>query len=493
MALAAFVVLFYTVPNGATHWVLAASLGTFYILFARALVVPDRIAPALPTYFSIEVLFLTFSYLIFFFPYQLFLLGATDLSTSVFVPDTFAAGSNKAITLATIGMLAFTIGYRLLRLGTHDAEADGDQFNSRRKEGLEAPSLFFQVMATTSSLALIALASVYLLAGWRSAEEGRYTGTTTQAAGVDGIHMLLVMFCMIVAALWIYALAADLPKPPLLAVGLVAAVGWSVRLLVLGDRNAFALIGLVIIGGYFIFVRRAPLVLLIGIFGVAMFVYQALEVLRTIPNWYEDIGKTWQLLPASQAYQNLLSESSFNITTVTLRATVQSFPEEYDFMYGVLKLQQFAALIPFSGRLNLLGINSEETKTSEILRDLMYNYRKETTPGTNIISDSYIDFGVIGVVVVLFAIGLFANALRNYVVRDPHDTHRVVIYLLTVALFAQLPILDIGFVMRILCWTLIFIALVKFISGSLDPRSSFLTVSRGSRPPSPHGSRPVLN
>lgn len=454
--LGVFVVLFFVVPDGATPWVLAANLVVFYSLFLRAIAVPDRIVPWIPSYLSVEVLFFVFSYLIFYFQYQLFLLGAVDLSASVFFSNSFADGSNKAITLATVGMLAFAIGYRVLAPATRAVGVGGEQSGSGRNEhGNTSRPHYFRAMATASSALLLILVVLYFLAGWRSAAEGRYTRTTTEAVGLEGTFMLISMFCMIVAALWIYATATKLRRPPMLVVGLVVAIAWSVRLLVLGDRSSFLLIALVLMGGYVTFLRRASLVLLIAAFGIWMVVYRVIEVVRFIPNWY-DSGNFWQLMSLSPTYQQSSSESSFNVTTAALRATVQVFPDTYDFTGGVLKLVQFSAIIPFSAKLYLPYINSANTASPDMLRDIMIGPSATWDPGTNIISDQYIDFGVPGVVVILFAIGLFAKAIRNYVARDPSDAHRVVMYLLTLALFAELPILNVGISARTLAWALMF-------------------------------------
>jgi hypothetical protein len=462
LALATFVVLFFIVPDGAAPWVLAANLVTFYLLFLRAIAVRDRILPWLPNYLSIEVLFLAFSYLIFYYQYQLFLLGRTNLSESVYVSNSFPDGSNKAITLATVGMLAFTIGYRVLGQATRDVGADGDQSRSGRNEHKNTPPQYFRAMATASSALLLALVALYLLAGWRSANEGRYTRTTTEGLGLEGTFMLILMFCMIVAALWIYAMAAELRRPPMLAVGLAVAIAWSVRLLVLGNRNSFLLVALVLVGGYFTFVRRAPLWLVVVAFGIWMFGSRIIEGVRATPNWY-DSGNFWDLLYNSPAYQASSSESSFNITTVGLRATVQVVPDTYDFMYGVFKLVQFAAIVPFSGKLHLPYLHLAYTNSQEMLRDVVIGTWSTWDPGTNVISDSYIDFGVPGVVVVLFAIGLSAKAIRNYVARDPYDAHRVVMYLLTMALFAELPRYTTDVSVRLLAWALIFSMLTRAV------------------------------
>ena len=106
--------------------------------------------------------------------------------------------------------------------------------------------------------------------------------------------MLILMFCMILAALWIYAVAAG-RRPPMLALGLVVALAWSVRLLVLGDRTSFLLIALVLVGGYCTFVRRAPPLLLVVALGIGMFVYRFIHVVRSFPNWYGS-GNFWELV-----------------------------------------------------------------------------------------------------------------------------------------------------------------------------------------------------
>ena len=468
-ALITFVALFFLVPDGATPWVLIANLVTFYTLILRALAVPDRILPWLPNYLSIEVLFFAFSYLIFYYQYQLFLFGATDLRASVYVSNSFVDGSNKAITLTTVGMLAFTIGYRALGTATRDVGSAGDP--SSRDEHAAAATQYFRAMATASSTMLLALIALYVLAGWRSAGEGRYTGTISEGVGVEGVAVAIVMFCMIVAALWVYARAAQVRTPPLLALGLVVAFSWTGRLLVLGDRNAFLLFALVVAGGYFTFVHRASRVLLAVALGIWMFVYRSIEVLRFTPNWYRS-ANIWELIQNSPYSRQTSGESSFNVTTIGLRATVEKFPEIYDFTYGVLKLIQFSTIIPFSGKVYLPYLNPEYTSSAVMLGDIMLPAAAKYEPGTNVISDSYIDFGVPGVVVLLFGIGLFAKAVRNYVARDPNDAHRVVMYLLTMALLAELPRYAIEIPARTLAWALIFSTVIGLFAGRFRPQSS---------------------
>ena len=469
LALATFVALFFVVPHGVTAWVLIANLVTFYALFLRAITAPDRILPWLPVHLSIEVLFLAFSYLIFYYQYQLFLIGATDLRASVYVSNSFVDGSNKAITLSTVGMLAFTIGYRALRTTSRNVRSD-ELSRNRHNEQSGSPSQYFQIMATTSSAMLLGLVALYLFAGWRSAGEGRYTGTISEGLGVEGVSVVIVMFCMIVGALWVFAKASGLRTPPLLVLGLVVAFGWTIRLLVLGDRNAFLLCALVVAGGYFTFVHRASRMVLVVALGIWMFVYRSIEVLRFTPNWYRS-GNIWALLQNSAYSRETSGESSFNVTTIGLRATVEKFPDAYEFTHGILKLIQFSTIIPFSGKFYLPYLDPEYTSSAVMLGDIMLPAAAKYEPGTNVVSDSYIDFGVLGVVVILFGVGLFAKAIRNYVARDPSDAHRVVMYLLTMALLAELPRYAIEVPARTLAWAVLFSTAIGLISGRLRGRN----------------------
>lgn len=465
-ALAGFVVLFYLVPDGATTWVLVINLVVFYLLLGRAIIRPDRIQPWLPSHITIEVLFLGFSYIIFYYQYQLAVLGAGDLRRSVYVVNTFADGSNRAITLATVGMLAFTLGFRVPRQATYAGPTRSTDVEHR----------FFGGMATATSTALLGLAAMYLLAGWRSAGEGRYTGTTSEGTGVEGVSSAIMMLCMMVAALWVYAKAAKLRIPAMLAIGLLVALAWTMRLLVFGDRGAFMLFALVLAGGYFTFVRRASPILLAVAMAVWMFVYRSMEVLRFTPDWYRS-GNIWDLIFNSPYAKQTSGESSFNVTTIGLRATVEVFPELQSYTYGVLKLMQFTTIIPFSGAFYLPYLNPDYTSSAIMLGDIMLPASADYEPGTNVVSDSYIDFGVAGVVILLFAIGWFAKMMRNSVARDPGDPLRIVMYLLTMAMFAELPRYAIEVPARTLAWAFIFSVCIGAVTHRYDKRDPVSTDS----------------
>lgn len=487
LALTIFIAIFFSVGDGVNNWVIAVNLGAFYLLFARAIARPDRLLQSLPTYLTIEALFLAFSYLIFYYPYQLYLLGALDLGTSRFVNHTFVDGTNKAITLSTVGMIAFTLGYRSLR--PRVAEIHPEWATSKESESHTAPNAYVSATALGCTLVLFGLITLYLLAGWRSAGEGRYTRTTTEGLGVEGVAVAILMLCMMIGALWVYSVAYRIRTPPVLYLGLFISLGWTFRLLLFGDRNSFLLFALVLVAGYFTFVHRSSLLVITAGFISWMFIYNAIEILRFNPNWYKS-GDILGVLFNTHATRGQSSESSFNITAITLRATVEAVPDPYAFTYGTFKLIQLSSVVPFSGKLFLPQLAPQHITSAQLLGDVVLGPRAGYDPGTNVISDSFIDFGVPGVVIILFLIGLIAKAIRNYVAVAPTNPHRVVMYLLTLALFAELPRYAIDLPVRVLSWALIFSVVTTAILGNLSRARSPLR--RNDAPDSEVGSHRLV-
>jgi hypothetical protein len=71
-------------------------------------------------------------------------------------------------------------------------------------------------------------------------------------------------------------------------------------------------------------------------------------------------------------------------------------------------------------------------------------------------------------VILLFAIGWFAKMMRNSVARDPGDPLRIVMYLLTMAMFAELPRYAIEVPARTLAWAFIFSVCIGAVTHRYD-------------------------
>lgn len=99
---------------------------------------------------------------------------------------------------------------------------------------------------------------------------------------------------------------------------------------------------------------------------------------------------------------------------------VESTPSEYPFRYGLFSLNHILGIIPFSGKiLNTLGINingSNHYGHSASFLD-WYTQGDNVTAGvgTSTVADIYLDFGVPGIVIVLFIIGMFYSKLDKII------------------------------------------------------------------------------
>jgi len=450
--LPALLVGYATAPQGATPLVIWPCLLIFYGLANLALRRPDRLHESIPTFVTIPVLFLAFYYTIFFLPYQLFVLGLFDLGHSVFLRNTFEDESNRAIILATLGVVSFSLGTVALR--------------SRRQlppAPLPPDVQGRDISRTLAPMVLVAQAALivtYQVSGWRTAGEGRYTGTTSGGVAAEGISLLILMFSMIAIALLVARLAQRQPIGMLIWLAVAVSAYWGTRILLAGDRNSFFLLAIVAVGGLFTFRFRAARGFLVLMIAAAFVLYGAIEVTRASGN--VSLEGLWATI-TEPAPQSDGADSSFNISTVTVRAGIHSVPSDIDYGYGKYKLIGILGVVPLL-RGYLVGDDSGFITSADVLGYVMLGPTASWGVGTTAVSDTYLDFGTVGVVAVMFLVGLFAARVRNLVRERPGSTRVIVIYLTTLALFAELPRYSIDFPVRMLVWTALLLGIAEILS-----------------------------
>ncbi|MBF4561456.1 O-antigen polysaccharide polymerase Wzy [Microbacterium sp. VKM Ac-2870] len=411
-----------------------------YIYLVLSFLRPMRVRGFHPSLFTVELLFQLFYFVIFFMPYQLALLGLQDLRVSSFVLNTFADESNRAVILAAVGIVAFNLGFGLVR-----------HVPSQEDPSISATNWNTQGLQLIVLLAQAGLTVLYIGSGWRGAGEGRYTGSESGGAAADGTSLLITMFSMIGAVI---ALA---PPPPgrfrrLNALGM-ASIGlggwWALRTLVLGDRNTFLLWAITIAASLAIYHLRVGRVALVVGALAAFMLYNAIEYLRMHEgaDFAELLGAVWNPGGASGAV-----DSSFNITTISVRAGIDAVPNHIDFGLGAYKLLGIAGIVPLV-RGALFSPSSAFSTTGDILTYWMIGPTAGWSVGTNVVSDIYIDFGVVGVAIGMCAVGIFGAAISRWFSRAPTDLPRQVIYVLVVSCYAQLPRYALDFPIRILVWS----------------------------------------
>lgn len=428
------------IPAGASAFVIWPCLGIFYSLAAAAVLKPEFIFNGIPTFVNISVLFMVFYFTIFFLPYQLYVLGVADLGRSVFLHNTFESQSNHAIILATVGLVAFSIGMALVR----PRETSGSGAALQHDTGGGTRRVVPLVLA-----ALLGLIGLYQASGWRAEGEGRYTGTTTGGSAAEGVSLLILMLCMISVALLVVRVARQQAVGFALWSAVVVAAAWGGRLLLVGDRNSFFLIAIVAVGGFVTFRVRARRALIVGMVAGAFVLYGAVEITRSLET--PSVEAIWAAIVEPKP-QSEGADSSFNISTVALRASLEAVPEHIDLGYGKYKVIGIAGVVPLIRGLLVTG-NAGFVSSSEVLTYVTLGPSATWSVGSNVISDIYVDLGFLGVPIIMLTLGLFAGWVRRSVVENPNSDRAIVLYLMTLALFAEMPRYSVDFPIRLLAWT----------------------------------------
>lgn len=434
--------VYTVVPRGANSTILWVCLAAQYAIVLSTVLRPITVSRGIPTFVSTEFLFQFFCYLIFFYPYQLHVLGIYDVSQSVFFQNTFADLSNQAIVLSLIGTLSFRAGVRALVMPAADAiETD---WEPRRLDEVTSQALALPVFGLQ-----VLLIAVYLAFGWQAAGEGRYSGQVEAGPLVEGVYLAIVVLSMIAVALWVHPTSKAGGRSVFLSFAALLAVVWATRLLLSGDRNAFLLIAIVGVGGLVTFRIRTGRWVLVALGVVAIPLYNAIEALRSgrIDSIFEFFSSSGA---AAASYGG---DTSFNISTISVRAALARVPEAIDYGYGLYKLIGAAGVIPFiRGMVIPPGI--PYLQSSDVLNDVLLGPRARWGVGSNAIADAYVDLGVLAVPILLFGVGVFVALVQRAVTRMPDSPWRSVVYLMTLALIAEIPRYSLDFPVRPLVWTL---------------------------------------
>ena len=451
LAILALLSWFYAADSGASPPLIVANLAIIYALLVRSVCTVS--APhGIRTYFTVETLFLTFFFLIFYWPYQQYLLGNYDIATSRFLIYTFPAGTNEAMILCSVGAIAFSMGYRTILRGrggvqtARPVHAAVDQVEYARRSG------------GVAGVFLVLVCGVYLAAGMRTEGEGRYTGTESGGSTAELLSSVILVLALVVIGCWLYLRSTKENEPWLLRLGLLTSVVWSLRWVALGDRNSFLLIAIALVGGYFTFVRRASLLAFVIGLALALGLYNAVEILRS-PQLLESVG-IWGAITGGGASQTS-DESSFNITTMTVRASVEVVPAQYPFAGGSFKLVGLLGIFPLFRGLYVYLIQPEYVTSADLLGDVMLGPNAVWNVGSNIVSDSYLDFGALGVLAILSLLGALAGLATRSVSRSSYSVTSVVVYVAVLALFAELPRYSADFPVRVITWAALFLFVMR--------------------------------
>lgn len=430
------------VPLGTSPSIIWLCLGAFYWCAIKAVLSPVRFEEARPSWITGEILFLVFAYILLFFPYQLSVLNATDLWFSRFVEFAFVEYTNPSLLASTSGVLAFSAGIRLL-----PSRNTPPVLSFESKNYVDA----FLLMAIALQLGVISMLAVS--GGLAQMSEGAYMGSTTNDRTQDGLYLLATVFSMMGSAGVWYRRWRHNYFGIIAIVCVAVSTTWGLVLILLGDRNSFLLISIVTLAGLSLFFYRIGPTMIASLLIFAIIGYNVVEVSRQSAT--RDFSS---LVSAIQSKENRdFSESSFTNTTVTSRAAFALVPASYPYFFGKFKAVGVAGVVPYSRGL-FVNPNDTFITSADVITAGVLGNRSTWSLGTNVISDVYVEFGVIGVPLFLLTVGLLiAFVTRKFL--QYRSMKWSIIYMMSVALLAELPRYSIDFPVRPLVWTFVLLSM----------------------------------
>ncbi|MDR6157745.1 oligosaccharide repeat unit polymerase [Chryseobacterium sp. SLBN-27] len=118
-------------------------------------------------------------------------------------------------------------------------------------------------------------------------------------------------------------------------------------------------------------------------------------------------------------------------SVLTISTAVNKIPSNYDYFYGLFLFQNFSVIVPgLNSFLNSkIGIDANYFSSSVFLTYLSLGSNAKWGVGTSAIADVYLDFGIIGIILIFILFGYFTKKLEVYVLGYKHNN------LLLVALY----------------------------------------------------------
>lgn len=431
--------MFFAAPDGMNPVYGWICLAVFYGCFLVTVISPVEIRRGIKTYAKPELFFMVLYFLIYFLPYQQALTGNGALEESQFFTNTYAEESNRALVLATVGLVMF-IGAVRCEFAPRNVIAPTS--GSAPEAAPTARMLTMVVCLATAALLVLNRAM-----GLRASGEGVYTGTEHGGLLAEAVSLMLQILGMLAFALLVHSVANRQRITWSLRLACAMGLYWMVTILVLGNRNGFLLMAMVLVAGFLIYRFRSGRMLLLVLAVGAVTMYGTIGALRT-----EGQISASSVVHALTNGGDAESESTFNVSTVGLRAALAHVPDGEEYGYGRYKLIGFLGVVPLI-RGYIIPDDVEFISTADLLSAVMTNPEAPWGVGTSIVSDIYIDFGPGGVPVLMALLGLAVAWARRLTQDRPRDYRATVFFLLLLASVSQIPRYALDMPVRAVVWS----------------------------------------
>ena len=448
--------LFIFISPGANETLIWLCLLIFYVQFFISIRKPISIVTGIKTFIKIDTFFLLFFYLIYYFPYQLYVLGLKSLDH--YKLESYSEYTNKSIIMSTIGLLAFQLGF--------------DYYKSKNQKKVfyliskKYMGILFLIIFFFISLILI----LFFYTGGQTLFIGAYVGSTMGSVTYDAIFTLVTFFIIlgILQSIGYYVILKKINF--LVFIISIISISWVLALLFVGDRNTFFLVGIVSFSGFFTYIKSVSRKQILFFLISALLIYQVIVISRIAE--YKDLSTfVDSFITTIDSFEGDLDEnSSFDITTIGSRATFKVI-DDNSFYYGKFKLISLASIIPYSSRL-FVDPNDVFTGSSNALKKEMIGLQAGWGVGTNIITDCYMDFGLIGVIAIMFFIGKFGGYVKFKAQINVNSPKWIFLYIITLSYYSEISRYGFDFPLRSIVWTYLLFFIINKVMG-LNRKNSY--------------------
>lgn len=129
-------------------------------------------------------------------------------------------------------------------------------------------------------------------------------------------------------------------------------------------------------------------------------------------------------------YPNSLLPATKELATsvLTISTSVNKVPSNHDYFYGLFLFQNFSVIVPgLNSFLNSkIGIDANYFSSSVFLTYLSLGSNAKWGVGTSAIADVYLDFGIVGIILIFILFGYFTKKLEVYVLGYKHNNFLLV-------------------------------------------------------------------
>jgi oligosaccharide repeat unit polymerase len=435
------------VPDGFSDWIVKLCLFLYYVAFLFRFYSGFVVNGVRQTLVRIDIMFLIFYYVVFYWPYQAELIGLSSISNNKFLESVYIEFVNRSVVASTIGVLGFCLGFSYRNYGA-------DNFVKIQDIDFAKFCLIF------SNCLVVILLAIYFLSGAESYMSGEYTGVASGNVANDGVFFLITHFSMISSAIGVYIIYRNRLYFRGIFLQLIPAIFWMIMLLGSGDRNNFLLISLVFFSGYYVFFKKINIItfVIVGILGFSL--YQVVEISRS--SGKRDIyGVIDSIVSFKKEDAGGIDESSFSLTTLTSRAIFLENPNAEAQFFGKFKLIGFMGVIPFSRKI-VISENDPYITSADYISEIVLGYNRTWSIGSNIISDIILDFGIMGVPVLMLLLGLIFHRIQGWV-QEELSVSSCVIYLMSISVLFEMPRYSYDFPVRNIAWAYLFFWMSKKI------------------------------